>query len=242
MLPNEATPRQDTHLAAAIRLLESRPDFPRMQVQMRHRLEETQRNAPAEACAFGSRARLEYALRRFDVRAQAFLELVSDVETQNAFMTILDSCVQAAYLEHVGAPREVLGPASIQAESSLDSIYANLQRWIKTGYQRLADLAKGEHPSDEPTANANEMGPEQSAHVGMSEAGGSRRATVDAYIEAVRLQTGKEITRADIWRKAGYKSRSALERWERNDQKRPSQRAHQRFTQILADKPHLKKN
>jgi hypothetical protein len=68
----------------------------------------------------------------------------------------------------------------------------------------------------------------------------TRRAEVDAYIEEVFSRTGKRITRTDIWKSARYKSRTEFERWERNDQSHPNKTAHQRFTRILTEKPHLK--
>jgi hypothetical protein len=70
--------------------------------------------------------------------------------------------------------------------------------------------------------------------------GADRRAAVDAYIEEVFNRTGKRITRTDIWKSARYKSRTEFERWERNDLEHPNKTANQRFTGILAEKPHLK--
>jgi hypothetical protein len=67
-----------------------------------------------------------------------------------------------------------------------------------------------------------------------------RRAMVDAYIEEVRREKGKRITRKDIWSKAGYTSRTEFERWERRDAKHPNQVADEIFTRILREKPHLK--
>jgi hypothetical protein len=66
-----------------------------------------------------------------------------------------------------------------------------------------------------------------------------RRVAVNAYIEEVFSRTGKRITRKDIWKSAGYDSRTEFERWERNDPKRPNKAANERFTKILAKKPHL---
>jgi hypothetical protein len=67
---------------------------------------------------------------------------------------------------------------------------------------------------------------------------GDRRAAVDAYIQEVK-NAGKQITRTDIWRKAGYKSRTEFERWERNDPNRLNKAADKNFTRILIEKPHL---
>ncbi len=67
----------------------------------------------------------------------------------------------------------------------------------------------------------------------------ARCEAVDAYIEEVYRQTGKRITRTDIWKSARYKSRTEFERWQRCDA-RATSAAHERFTRILAEKPHLK--
>lgn len=59
-----------------------------------------------------------------------------------------------------------------------------------------------------------------------------RRAAVDAFVEKTLRETGKRITRADIWRSAGYKTRAEFERWERCD-KRATNAANRNFTRIL---------
>jgi hypothetical protein len=70
--------------------------------------------------------------------------------------------------------------------------------------------------------------------------GEARRAAVDAYIGEVFRQTGKRITRTDIWKTVRYKTRTEFERWERNDPKNPNKTADARFRKILTEKPHLK--
>jgi len=235
----EATPHRDKPLEDAIRLLESHPDFARVQVQMRDRLEGADRNAAAETRAYGSRARLEHVLLRFDIRAGAFLELVSDIDMQNAYMDFLPNFVCVAWEEHTGAPPDVMRPASDQAEGDFCSIHTRMAVWVKAGYQRLAN------PYQEQTSSPGDTAPELPADTGMHaavESTGLRRAKVDAYIAEVLRKTGREITRADIWKAADYKSRSEFERWERNDSKRPNKTAHCRFMQVLTQKPHLDLN
>jgi len=70
--------------------------------------------------------------------------------------------------------------------------------------------------------------------------GSDRRAMVGAYIEEVRTKKGKRITKKDIWTAAGYQTRTEFERWERQDSKHPNKAAHENFTRILREKPHLK--
>jgi hypothetical protein len=60
-----------------------------------------------------------------------------------------------------------------------------------------------------------------------------RRAAVDVYIEKILRETGRRITRTDIWKSAGYKSRTEFERWERNDS-RATKTAQRNFTRVLA--------
>lgn len=66
-----------------------------------------------------------------------------------------------------------------------------------------------------------------------------RRAMVDAYIQEVLRVRQKRITRTDIWREAGYSSRTEFERWERHD-RRATRAANENFSRILSQKPHLK--
>jgi hypothetical protein len=86
--------------------------------------------------------------------------------------------------------------------------------WVKAAYQRHAK------PYQDQTSSRCDTAPELPADAGMHAAvestGLERRAEVDAYIAEVLRKTGRQITRVDIWRMAGYKSRAAFERWERN--------------------------
>jgi hypothetical protein len=70
---------------------------------------------------------------------------------------------------------------------------------------------------------------------------GDRRSMVEAYIEEVRIKTGKRITKKDIWSRAGYKNPTEFERWQRQDSEHPNMAAHEIFTRMLCvEKPHLK--
>jgi hypothetical protein len=62
--------------------------------------------------------------------------------------------------------------------------------------------------------------------------GVDRRALVEAYIESKSRETGKRVTRTEIWKKAGYHNRTEFERWQRNDP-RTTKIAHERFMQLL---------
>jgi hypothetical protein len=134
-------------IEAAIKLFESHPDFPRVQVRMRERLEEAAHHLSADASAFGSKARLQYVLSLFDIRAGAFWELVSDMPTQNAFILVLGSSERAAWEEYTGWPIEVARPASAESEADMTAIHARVRHWTTEGYKRLAQSnAEGTTP------------------------------------------------------------------------------------------------
>jgi hypothetical protein len=79
----DLAPQGDKTVADAISLFESHPDFPPVQVRMRERMAEVERNSPADARYYGTVARLQYVLTRFRLRAEAFWELVSDIPTHD---------------------------------------------------------------------------------------------------------------------------------------------------------------
>jgi hypothetical protein len=112
-----------------------------------------------------------------------------------------------------------------------------LEDWATSGFQQRVDIQGNE------TAGLSHSTSEQPEVVSLREPinikSTARRALVDTYIAEVFRKTGRTITRADIWRAAGYQTRSAFG-WQWNDSKRPNSEADRRFTQILKDKPHLK--
>ena len=146
MVCGSRDPRQnetcDSTLQDATRVLELHPAWAKIQVRMRDQLEAANRRAQGEACAFGSRARLDYALERLKIRAECCLELVSDIESQNAFIDLLDGIGQVAWQEYTGRPLQQLRPESIQAQANLDTICRSVEAWITAGYQRLVSSGK----------------------------------------------------------------------------------------------------
>jgi hypothetical protein len=164
-------PRQnktcDYTLQDAIQVLESVPDFARVQVEVRDRMEEVRKNAPHEACTPGSRARLEYVLQVFDIRAEGFLKLVSTIDQQNAFIVLLNCAAEIAYQEYTGMPLQHLRPVSDQARADSGTIYARVGRWTLAGYQLLADAGKLRRlPESETAPTGEEMAPPRTLKAG----------------------------------------------------------------------------
>jgi hypothetical protein len=68
----------------------------------------------------------------------------------------------------------------------------------------------------------------------MSKSGADRRAAVDGFISKV-AQSGRKITRKDIWTVAGYKDRREFERFQRGDE-RTTRSAITSFNRVLNTK------
>ncbi len=124
-------------LTRAIRLLELQNGFPGAQVWMRDRMDEVEQGRTAEASYFGTKARAELVFKLFEIRAKAFVELVSSIHLQNAFMVVLENAAREAWREYAGGYIEFLQPASDEAYSVMKAIHKMMHRWIGEGYRRL---------------------------------------------------------------------------------------------------------
>jgi hypothetical protein len=228
MLFGEPSPSGDQHLEEAIRRLESHSRSLQAQLWLRKVVEYFERRASPKSRVYGSKACLKRVLHLVNAWGSAFLPLVTDKATQRDFITLLRYVESVAWNEYLGPAPSAIHPASDTPENQSSPIHVRIEEWITASFQFLVRLE------------------EAPAEVGLYEAvvikGTERRAAVDGYIAEVFRRDGRVITRKDIWTAAGYKTRSAFERWERNDPKHPSKLAYRRFTQILASKPHLKKN
>jgi hypothetical protein len=149
---------------------------------------------------------------------------------------------QATYLSALILP--ALEPAEL-TDAELGAVrlvsVGRARHWLGRAIARLQET------TPEVTPQVSEPEPVSAPHVeGSSDEQPAesiakrRRASIDAYIDEVWRVTGQRITRAAIWKKAGYKARSQFERWERNDP-RASHAADLVFSRLLDEKPHLKK-
>ncbi len=124
-------------------------------------------------------------------------------------------------------PETELPPTDTVENVWADSSNPEVRAWVdrSLAFHGSSWLKRWARATEEP----GEVHRESGGSGGMSEPaadtaddnGADRRAAVDAYIEEILERTGKRITRTDIWKLAGYKSRTEFERWERDD---PEQR------------------
>lgn len=184
---------------------------------MRHRLREAERNAPLAACAYGSEARLERVLRRFNIRAEALLELVSDIDMQNAVIAILDSLERGAWEEQTGAPPEVMRPASTRAEANLDSIHERVQHWIGEGYKRLELLGgAGLRPEGQAASKASGAAAAPPSPAGVMNTGDGNDSDRRAALDTISNSATPAVVASASPQKAKRYPRTALQatRWE----------------------------
>jgi len=208
---------------------------------------------------------LTFAKEGFESCARILLTSVSNVATAEDVAEGLDEAFEltlSAPLLQDAERRIGLPPSTLAKELRFD-LSVRLEYWKKAAFERGLEggisaqtdgskQARNTPATAEPNFGLNlpveaEPSGGQPAEIGrVVEPANSetpyanRRLAVDAYIEEVFNRTGKRITRTDIWKSARYKSRTEFERWERNDPKNPNRTAHQRFTRILTEKPHLK--
>ncbi len=197
----------------AVRLFESKPEFVRIALRMRQNLEEIDKQHPPEAGVFATEPRLKLVMERFEIRAKAFLELVSDLDTQNAFIAILRSISVGSFEEYTGFPEGQLIPVGMETKR-VDALRQLVPKWEKAG-------------------------PEIRESGSLESVAQQRRKAVDLYIMELEAKTGRRITRSDIWRSAGYSEATQFERWEKNI--RGTAAADRRISQVLRAKPHMHK-
>jgi len=113
-------------LADVIKLFKAQPGFPSAQVWMRDRMNRWTQQAPLESRAFGSKARSRLVLSMYNIRAAAFFRQVTNIETQDAFMDLLDELRHVAWFEFsgIGTPTEIRDGAL-----SIDEGISRRKRW-----------------------------------------------------------------------------------------------------------------
>jgi hypothetical protein len=91
---------------AAIRkakdLLRAHPGFQHSQVQIYERTQALERELSGKHLPLQTEARLEFALRRFDIQSSAYLDLVTDPRSQEAYNTILGELTKGAWQHFTG--------------------------------------------------------------------------------------------------------------------------------------------
>lgn len=140
--PHFARVNADHHsFEEAMDLFAVHPGFPRVQVRMRTRLDEAVRKASSVERLLCTQERLRHITGLFDIRAAAFLNLVSDMPAQNDLVIVLVALVRLAWKEYTGLPLGIFKPGDAKAARDLAAIHARAEYWTTRGYKQLAAAA-----------------------------------------------------------------------------------------------------
>jgi hypothetical protein len=232
-------------LEEAIRAFELHPEFARVQCGV---YEETQRLVDGVGPALpGTTERRECALKLFDIRATAFLGLVTDTQAQNAFCDLLAALEPLAWLEYIGHSPDVLRPCGVESLAFVEAIHTRAQRFANEGYKRLA----GPNPTEalsilrstatvsapEPAGTVNEMNMATTApRAAVVQIGLSPRKRVEAFLEAASTRALSKVTKTMFWKAAGYAEATPFEDFQEG-KPRTSKAAQRSFERLLAMSP-----
>jgi hypothetical protein len=205
----------------ALKLFREQSGFGRARLRMEERMEKLKQGSLPD---FRSKARSDLVLKLFDTRACTFLPFLKAggplVEGYEALLVFFKS---VAWEEFTGYQREILLARGRFLAGVEEELNKHEQEWLTKARERIAPQ------------------PETVSVTGLADkrVPTDRRKAVDDYINEVFHRTKKMITRTDIWKSAGYKTRTEFEKWERRDPKKQNMTANVRLTRILAEKPHL---
>jgi hypothetical protein len=149
--------------AEAVKLMEKNPEFPSVQIQIHDKDREVERGMPDGANQRLSEPRLVHLLKFLDIRGEAYLRLVTDLESEKAFMAIMEDFVRATWWQFSGVPIESIPPTSPFAEphptqSQRDRVLTAGRYWVTEGYRRIAPLPKDkteDQPGKTPGASSS---------------------------------------------------------------------------------------
>ena len=137
MTPHDrhAARKRQRALNRAIEILKRSPSFPAAQIQILNGTKQLMDSLTGDAKTCGTAARLETVLRLLGIRAAAYLKLVENMESQEAFMATVNEFGSKAWEEYTGYPPEVLQPSA--GDKQFHAIQQSVGDWIGKGYKVL---------------------------------------------------------------------------------------------------------
>jgi DNA-binding XRE family transcriptional regulator len=130
---------------SAIARLKTNPGFARSQVQLMDRFEKVKTAHEAQLSTRATTERMEYALRVFDIQAEAYLMLVSDMKSQDDFITLLGEFGFRAWEEYTEFPITVMPPIP---PDRFRPIRERVRHWTTKGFRRLESLRSSDTEAD----------------------------------------------------------------------------------------------
>jgi hypothetical protein len=131
--------KPDSQLEDAVRYFQSQPHFANSLLLMRGQLAAVEKELMIAPLLSPERQKL--VLKRLDARAEAFVRLVSNSETQRAFVALLEPIMREAWRELTGYYPEFMLPCSDLTWGFADQIWCRGEYWIGKSYEQV-DSAK----------------------------------------------------------------------------------------------------
>jgi hypothetical protein len=218
----ERIAQRNREVSEALQKFEALPRFSRVLVRMHKKLDklrETSSSVPrfdheGWACAI---------LSFLDVRAKTFLNLVSTLEMQNAFIVMLGEFGRTAWQEYIGlpVPPEVAQPEGSVSENVYQMIFERTRHWVTKGYECIANI----EDTRPPVGSA----PMESKRVQ------DRRARVNAFLTRCNQEPnlGVKLIRKHIWQAVKHTHARQFHYWQSQHPKATEQNDRD-FNRILA--------
>jgi hypothetical protein len=139
MTPNEkrAIRARQMDIKASETFLKNKPGFAATQHQAMSRGREFMEGLSEQEKQPATQQRLGVVLRLLDIRAEAYLGLVDDIASQEAYMTLLSSFADKAWEDFTGYPVYIARPFS--DDPHYIAIGKAVSRWTEQGYKRAAE-------------------------------------------------------------------------------------------------------
>jgi hypothetical protein len=203
----------DREASQALHAFESLRDFPKIVTDMHDKLGELRRRIEHQEARPAPKERADLVLACFDIRAGAFLRLVSSIEIQNAFLVAIRQFQRIAWQEYVGldVPAELVQAEGSESLAMEKAIFERGQFWVTKGYKRLENAADSALESVSRCASAADK----------TEAVADRSAAVDAFLDRCNRESNLQIVlnRTHFWRAAKHKHPRQFQYWQSHNSK-----------------------
>lgn len=132
-------------------LLEQHPIFHSVQIEVYEKTLAIETAEPLESFTLNTDARLERLLKSFDIRAAAFLRLVSNLEHHKAYAVMLEVFIVEAWAHLCHIPLDVIhrpmpGQPLNELQAKVKKFWERGQRWSIEGHRQLDTLKKPHQP------------------------------------------------------------------------------------------------
>jgi hypothetical protein len=138
-------PRNEGSQRSATSLLEQHPDFPNTNVEIYDAIIARDLDNKLKNSLEGSDESMEVVLEMVDIRAQAFLRLVTDISYQRAYVVLLTALALTAWQDFAGCPITAVPILSQEQQRHWQAIIEKRRYWENEGFRQLAKASSASH-------------------------------------------------------------------------------------------------